>query len=82
MDGQLVPPLSPLNALRWHSSGAPFWGKAGAKVLHFFELTKYFGIFFTSRCVFLSKTPNIPAQVGPEWVSILLSASIPVSPNP
>ena len=41
--------------------------KKRAKVLHFFEMTKYFGIFFTLRCVFLSKTPNIPVPAALEW---------------
>ena len=41
--------------------------KAGAKLLQFFELSKYFCIFFTLLCVFVSKTPNILALTAPEW---------------
>ena len=82
MDGQLVPPLSPLNALRWHSSGAPFWGKAGAKLLQFFELSKYFRIFFTLLCVFVPKMPNILAQTAPEWGSIPLFRVLLMPPDP
>ena len=31
--------------------------KSGAKLLLFFELTKFFCIFFTTKCIFMSNRP-------------------------
>ncbi len=49
------PPLSPkiknFRGPQLAPSNLHFW-KAGAKVLLFFELTKYFCIFFIKKCIF------------------------------
>ena len=40
--------------LIWSLANFAIWSKAGAKVLLFFELTKYFCIFFAKDSIFLA----------------------------
>ena len=45
-------PLIGKTGLRWKGQKCALRTKAGAKVLLFFELTKFFGVFFAKTCIF------------------------------
>ena len=49
-DTRIFSPL--LYQLSYGTSRSAFWTKAGAKVLLFFEMTKFFFIFFAKTCIF------------------------------